>query len=204
VQRTKGTPMTDSLDDAALDRLFRTARTHNKWQDRTVSDETLRQLYDLVKLAPTSANSSPARFVFIRTREGKEKLRPALSAGNVETTMRAPVTCIVAHDERFYDALPRLLPGVDAAGWFADNAQLARETGFRNGTLQGAYLILAARAVGLDAGPMSGFDNIRVDDAFFPGETWKSNFLVNLGHGEAAALPPRAPRLGFDEACRLE
>ncbi|NOG70093.1 malonic semialdehyde reductase [Roseicella sp. DB1501] len=193
-----------TLDEAGRELLFRAARTHYAWTDRPVPDTQLQELYDLLKWGPTSANTCPARFLFIRTREGKEKLRPALSAGNVETTMRAPVTCIVAHDERFYDALPRLLPGIDAVGWFADNAQLARETGFRNGTLQGAYLILAARAVGLDAGPMSGFDNIRVDDAFFPGETWKSNFLVNLGHGDATALPPRAPRLGFDEACRLE
>lgn len=197
-------PDSTTLDEAGRELLFRAARTHHVWTDRPVPDTQLQELYDLLKWGPTSANTCPARFVFLRTHEGKEKLRPALSAGNVETTMRAPVTCIVAHDERFFEALPRLLPGVDAAGWFAGNDRLASETSFRNGTLQGAYLILAARAVGLDAGPMSGFDNARVDATFFPGESWKSNFLVNLGHGEPSALPPRAPRLGFDEACRLE
>lgn len=193
-----------ALDAAALDQLFRAARTHYAWQDRPVPDTRLQELYDLLKWGPTSANSCPARFVFIRTREGKEKLKPALSAGNVEKTMRAPVTCIVAHDRRFYDALPRLFPHADAAGWFAGNDRLAEETAFRNGTLQGAYLILAARAVGLDAGPMSGFDNARVDEAFFAGTHWASNFLVNLGYGDPAGLHPRAPRLSFDEACRLE
>src|SRR3712207_629518 len=149
---------TDTLDDAARDLLFRNARTHYAWQDRPVPDTTLQALYDLLKWAPTSANCSPARFVFIRTKEGKEKLRPALSPGNVETTMAAPVTAIVATDSKFYDRLPTLWPQADIRGWFADNWSLADQTGTRNGTLQGAYLILAARAVGLDCGPMSGFD----------------------------------------------
>jgi 3-hydroxypropanoate dehydrogenase len=193
------------LDDAALDRLFREGRTFSRWQDRPVPDATLQQVYDLMKWAPTSANSSPARFVFIRTREGKEKLRPALSPGNVEKTMAAPVTVIVAHDPRFYEDLPRLCPGAPGArGWFESNPAFAEETAFRNGTLQGAYLIMAARAVGLDAGPMSGFDAAVVDAAFFQANGWKANFLVNLGFGDATGMPPRASRLWFDEAARLE
>jgi len=197
---------TDSaaLDPTALDLLFRAARTHHAWQDRTVPDTVLQQLYDLLKWAPTSANTSPARFVFIRTREGKEKLRPALTAGNVAPTMAAPVTCIVAQDGRFFDELPRLFPQADAASWFSGNDRLAAETATRNATLQGGYLILAARSLGLDAGPMSGFDNARVDADFLLGTNWRSNFLVNLGYGDPAALPPRNPRLAFDEACRLE
>ncbi len=197
-------PALQGLDDQALDALFRSGRTHYAWSDRPVSDATLRALYDLLKWAPTSANSSPARFVFLRTREAKEKLRPALSAGNAEKTMAAPVTVIVATDTHFYDQLDTLLPGANARGWFADNWSLADATATRNATLQGAYLILAARALGLDCGPMSGFDNYKVDDAFLAGTHWRANFLVNLGHGEASALPPRQPRLSFEEACRLE
>ena len=194
----------DTLDAAALDQLFRSARTHNAWQDRTVPDTKLQELYDLLKCGPTSANSSPARFVFVRTAEGKAKLKPALSEGNLAKTMTAPVTVIVAYDPRFYDALPKLFPHADARSWFAGNEALAEVTAFRNGTLQGAYLIMAARAVGLDAGPMSGFDNARVDEAFFAASGWKSNFLVNLGHGDESGLFPRSPRLSFDEAARLE
>ena len=193
-----------ALDDKALDQLFREARTHNRWQDRKVPDAKLEEVYNLLKFAPTSANSSPARFVFVRTAEGKAKLKEALSPGNVEKTMTAPVTVIVAHDGKFYDRLPFLLPHADARAWFADNPSLADTTAFRNGTLQGAYLILAARAAGLDAGPMSGFDNYRLDQAFFTGTSWKSNFLVNLGYGDPEGLFPRSPRLSFDEACRLE
>jgi len=192
-----------SLDEHALDQLFRAARTHNRWQDRPVPDARLQEIYDLLKWGPTSANCSPARFVFIRTREGKERLRPALSAGNTEKTMSAPVTVIVAYDPKFYDLLPYLFPHTDARSWFAGNAALAETTAFRNGTLQGAYLILAARAVGLDAGPMSGFDNAKVDEAFFRDSGWKSNFLVNLGYGDPAGLYPRSPRLAFGEAARL-
>ncbi|NKE44749.1 malonic semialdehyde reductase [Roseomonas frigidaquae] len=193
-----------TLDDQALDTLFREARTQNKWQDRPVPDSKLEEMYNLLKFAPTSANASPARFVFIRTDEGKARLKEALSPGNVEKTMTAPVIAIVAHDTAFYDKLPFLFPHADARSWFAGNPALAETTAFRNGTLQGAYLILAARAVGLDAGPMSGFDNAKVDDLFFAGTTWKSNFLVNLGHGDPAGLFPRSPRLSFDEAARLE
>lgn len=191
------------LDSAALDTLFREARTAYAWKPDPVSDDTLRALYDLLKFGPTSANASPARFVFVRTPEGKAKLKEALSAGNVEKTMTAPVTAIVAHDPKFYDELPRLFPHADARSWFAGNWSLADTTAFRNGTLQGAYLIMAARALGLDAGPMSGFDNAKVDELFFADTGWKSNFLVNLGHGSWDASYVRAPRLSFEEAARL-
>jgi 3-hydroxypropanoate dehydrogenase len=192
------------LDDKALDQLFREARTHNAWQDRPVPDAKLEEIYNLLKFAPTSANSSPARFAFVRTAEGKAKLKQALSPGNVEKTMSAPVTVIVAHDVEFYEKLPFLFPHADARSWFAGNPAFAEQSAFRNGSLQGAYLILAARAAGLDAGPMSGFDNSKVDELFFAGTTWRSNFLVNLGYGDAAGLFPRSPRLSFDEACRVE
>jgi 3-hydroxypropanoate dehydrogenase len=190
-------------DAAVLDRLFRTARTHNRWSERPVSDVVLRELYDLVKMGPTSANSSPARFLFLRSQWAKEKLRPALSAGNVEKTMAAPVVVIVGYDPSFYEQLPRLFPHADARSWFAGNEALAAETAFRNATLQGAYLILAARSLGLDTGPMSGFDRAKVDDAFLSSRGWKSNFLVNLGYGDEAGLFPRSPRLDFAEACEL-
>lgn len=193
-----------TLDDRALDQLFRAARTQNRWQDRPVPDSKLQEIYDILKWGPTSANSSPARFVFVRTREGKERLRPALSAGNTDKTMAAPVTAIVAYDPQFYDLLPRLFPHTDARSWFVGSEQLAHTTAFRNGTLQGAYLMIAARAVGLDVGAMSGFDNAKVDEAFFQDTGWKSNFLVNLGYGDPAGLFDRSPRLPFDEACRLE
>lgn len=191
------------LDDQSLDLLFREARSHGKWSDYPVSDDTIRELYELVKLGPTSGNGLPGRFVFIRTPEGREKLRPALSSGNFDKTMSAPVTVIVAYDPEFYEQLPRLYPQVDARSWFAGNASLAEATAFRNSSLQGAYLILAARALGLDAGPMSGFDNEKVDAAFLSHLGWKSNFLINLGHGVADAVRPRNPRLEFEEACRL-
>jgi 3-hydroxypropanoate dehydrogenase len=192
------------IDPAGLDLLFLQARTHNKWQDIPVSDETLHKLYDLLKFGPTSANSSPARFVFIRTKEGKEKLRPALSAGNLEKTLAAPVTAIVAYDPKFHEHLPRLFPhNKDASSWFTSNDSLAATTAFRNGTLQGAYLIIAARALGLDTGPMSGFDNAKVDAAFFAGNGWRSNFLVNLGYGDPSGVYPRSPRLLFEEAVVL-
>ncbi len=191
------------LDEAALDRLFREARSHYSWHDTPVSDETLRRIYELAKFGPTSANSSPARFVFLRTHEAKERLRPALSAGNVDKTMSAPVVAIVAHDPHFYDHLPKLFPHAEARGWFAGNAPLADETAFRNGTLQGAYLMLAARAVGIDSGAMSGFDRDAVDRIFFAESGWKANFLINLGYGDGRNQFPRAPRLSFEEACQL-
>jgi len=191
------------LSPEALDTIFRTARTYNKFQARPVSDQTLRDLFDLLKMGPTSANSSPARFVFVQSPDAKARLKPALSAGNMEKTMLAPITAIVGYDTAFYDHLPRLFPHADARSWFAGNEKLAEATAFRNGTLQGAYLIIAARAVGLDCGPMSGFNNALVDEAFFAGTGTKSNFLVNLGYGDPEGLFPRNPRFAFDEACRI-
>lgn len=195
---------TAPLDDRALDQLFRAARTQNKWQDRPVPDAKLQELYELLKWGPTSANSSPARFVFVRTPEGKAKLKEALSAGNTEKTMTAPVTVIVCYDSYFYDKLGQLFPHADAKPWFTSSPEFAEKTAFRNGSLQGAYLMLAARAIGLDVGAMSGFDNAKVDELFLFGTGWKSNFLVNLGYGDPAGLFPRSPRLSFDEAARLE
>ncbi|HEY4171842.1 MAG TPA: malonic semialdehyde reductase [Rhodopila sp.] len=193
-----------TIDAAGLDLLFKEARTHNKWHDEPVSDETLHELYDVLKFGPTSANSSPARFVFIRTKEGKEKLAPALSAGNTDKTMAAPVTVIVAYDPKFFEKLPTLFPhNQDAINWFTSNDSLAATTAFRNGTLQGAYLMIAARSLGLDTGAMSGFDNAKVDAAFFADNGWRSNFLVNLGRGDHTGVFDRSPRLPFEEACLL-
>ncbi|MBZ5578346.1 MAG: malonic semialdehyde reductase [Acidobacteriia bacterium] len=196
--------MSYPLSDDAQDLLFRTARTHHAWQNRPVSDELLRGLYDLMKWGPTSANTSPARLVFLRTAEAKQRLMPALAPGNVEQTRQAPVTAIVAYDLRFYDQLPKLFPHNPAMRErFASSAAAAEVTAFRNATLQGGYFLLAARAVGLDCGPMSGFDNAKVDAEFFPGGTVKSNFLCNLGYGEPAKLLGRHARLDFEEACQL-
>lgn len=193
-----------SLEPAVLDALFREARTHFKWTDAPVTDDDLRAIYDLMKFAPTSANCSPARFVIVRTPAGKEKLKPALSAGNLEKTMTAPATVIVAYDPKFYDYLPRLFPHADAKAWFTGSAEFAEETAFRNGSLQGAYFMIAARSLGIDCGAMSGFDKSKVEAAFLADRGWKPNFLINLGHGDASALFPRAPRLSFDEAAVLE
>ncbi len=191
------------LTDDALNTLFHDARTHWKWRDDAVTDEELHRIYDLAKMGPTSANSSPARFVFLRSPEARQRLVPALSSGNVEKTVTAPLTVIVAYDPVFYEKLPELFPHADARSWFAGNAVLAEETAFRNGTLQGAYFVMAARGLGLDVGAMSGFDRGRVDEIFFGDTGWKSNFLINLGHGDASVLFPRAPRLAFDDACRV-
>ncbi|MGL6290654.1 MAG: malonic semialdehyde reductase [Silanimonas sp.] len=192
-----------ALDANALDQLFRSARTHNAWQAKDVPDALLHELYDLLKWGPTSANSSPARFVFVKSAEAKAKLKATLSPGNVDKTMSAPATVIVAQDMAFYDKLPQLFPHADARSWFAGNDALIETTAFRNATLQGAYLIMAARSLGLDTGAMSGFDNAKLDAAFFAGTTVKSNFLINLGYGDAAGLFPRSPRLSFDEAARI-
>lgn len=192
------------LDDAALDRLFRTARTANAFTAEPVSEATLRALYDLLKWGPTAANATPARFVFVTSPEAKEKLRQALSEGNVDKTMAAPVTVIVGFDEDFHEKLPFLFPHADAKSWFDGPREGRHEAALRNGSLQGAYLILAARALGLDAGPMSGFDDAAVDAAFFAGTAVKSNFLVNLGYADPAGTFPRLPRLAFDEAARIE
>ena len=192
-----------ALDPAALDALFNEARTHNAWSDTPVTDDDLRAIFDLMKMGPTSANCSPARFVFIRTPEGKEKLKPALSGGNTEKTMAAPVTVIVAYDTRFHDLLPKTFPHVDARSWFEGNAELIDSTARRNSSLQGGYLMIAARSLGLDCGPMSGFDAALVDRVFFPDGRLRSNFLVNLGYGDRASLHGRNPRLDFANACRV-
>lgn len=184
--------------------LFTEARSHNGWTSEPVSDDLLQQIYELARMGPTSANCSPARFVFVRTLEGKERLKPALSASNVDKTMTAPVTVIAAWDKTFYDKLPQLFPHANARSWFTGSPEAAHDTAFRNSTLQAAYLILAARSLGLDAGPMSGFDKAKVDAAFFGGTTWSTNFLINLGHGDAAKVFGRLPRLGFAEACTLQ
>ena len=191
------------IDGQALDQLFREARTFNAWLDRPVSDDLLKQAVDLAKMAPTSANSSPMRLVFVRSAEAKEKLKPALAEGNVAKTMQAPVTAIVAHDHAFFEALPRLFPHMDAKSWFSSNAAFAEATAFRNGTLQGAYLLLALRAVGLDTGALSGFNNALVDETFFAGTNVKSNFLINIGYGSQENLFPRSPRFDFAEIARI-
>jgi len=189
-----------------LDKIFRGARSQNGWLSTPVPDSKLRELYDLMKLGPTSVNCSPARLVFVRTTEGKAKLQPALAPANVEKTMAAPVVAIVGYDTRFYDHLPELFPhnpGVKA--WFEGNEKVdfANTTAFRNGTLQGGYFIAAARALGLDCGPMSGFNNQAVDQAFFAGTSIRSNFICGLGHGDPAKVFARSPRLSFDQACAL-
>lgn len=195
--------MTQTLDETALDLIFREARTHNGWQDKPISSELLRQVWDLARMGPTSANCSPARIVFVVTAEGKERLKPCLAEGNVAKTMAAPATAVIGHDMTFYERLPQLFPHADARAWFVGNQELIEKTAFRNGTLQGAYLMLAARALGLDCGPMSGFDNAKVDAAFFAGTAVKSNFLCNLGYGDPAKLYPRNIRLSFEEACQI-
>jgi 3-hydroxypropanoate dehydrogenase len=195
--------MSESISQSACDTLFRHARTHGSWLDKPVSDGLLEEIYALMKMGPTSANCSPARIVFVRTPEGKEKLRPTLSSGNLQKTLSAPVTAIVAWDSAFYDRLPALFPHGDARSWFTSSPQLAEETAFRNSSLQAAYLIFACRALGLDTGPMSGFDREKVDAAFFADSGWKSNLLINIGYGDETKLYDRLPRLSFDDACRL-
>ena len=210
--------MESTLNDDGLDILFRNARSHNAWLDKPVGEDLLRQLYELMKWGPTSANSSPARVLFLRSPEAKQRLLPALAPGNVEKTMSAPVTAIIGYDGRFYEHLPKLFPHTDARAWFVNTPELAGVTARRNSSLQGAYLMLAARALGLDCGPMSGFDHAKVDHEFFPsGQVGqdafqqeyfpdshiKSNFLCNLGYGDASKLMPRSPRLDFEEACAI-
>ena len=210
--------MNQPLNDQALDQIFRTARTYNAWLDQPLTDDTLRQMYALMKWGPTSANSCPARFVLVRSKEAKERLRPTLSPGNVDKTMAAPVTVIVAYDLLFFEKLPKLFPhNPGMRNLFASNPQLVEVTAKRNSSLQGAYMIVAARALGLDCGPMSGFDNAKLDEEFFgsgkecegcdqeffPAGHVKSNFLCNFGYGDPSQLFPRGPRLDFEEACSL-
>jgi len=192
-------------DDKSLDLMFRNARSHSFWQGKPVDDALLQRVYDLAKMGPTSANCSPMRLVFVKSKEAKEKLKPALDGGNVEKSMTAPVVAIIGHDLEFYEQLPKLFPhNQTARSWFAGKPEVIQTTAFRNGSLQGAYFMLAARSLGLDCGPMSGFNNAKVDAAFFAGTQIKSNFICALGYGEASKLFPRSPRLTFGEACRIE
>ena len=191
------------LSDQDLDILFREARTYNAWQDKDVSDTLLQAVYDLVKYGPTSANCSPARIVFVKSDAAKARLKPLLDEGNVEKTMSAPVCAIIGHDMAFYEHLPKLFPHTDAKAWFEGNDPKIKDAAERNGTLQGGYFILAARALGLDCGPMSGFDQAGVDQEFFGGTQVKSNFLINLGYGDETDLFPRSPRFEFDEVCEI-
>lgn len=191
------------INDQALDIIFREARTRNGWEDRKVSRPLMQAVYDLMKWGATSANCSPARFIFVTSDDAKARLKPHLLEGNVEKTMSAPVCVIIGHDLEFYDRLPELFPHTDAKSWFVGNDDLIKTTAFRNGTLQGAYFMIAARALGLDCGPMSGFDNEAVDKVFFAGTTVKSNFICNIGYGTDKDLFPRSPRLEFDEACKI-
>ncbi len=197
-------PHNTPASEGVLDQLFRDARSHNGWQDRAVSDERLQALYDLWKMGPTSANCSPARVVFARTPEAKRKLEPALSEGNRAKTMAAPVIAIIGMDMLFYEKLPQLFPHADARSWFVGKPAMIEDAAFRNSSLQGAYLILAARALGIDTGPMSGIDKAKVDEAFFAGTDVRTNFICSLGYGDPAKLFGRSPRLSFDEACRIE
>lgn len=192
------------VDDASLDILFRQARTHNGWDSRPVSDAELHEIYELMKWGPTSANASPLRILFLKTPQAKARLLPAMSAGNQDKTRTAPITAILAYDTEFYEKLPVLFPHApDARSWFAGNAASIEATAFRNSALQGAYFILAARAIGLDTGPMSGFDATKVNAEFFPDGKFKVNFICNLGHGDHSKVFGRSPRLAFDEACKI-
>ncbi len=196
--------MRKTLDQEGLDLLFLKARTQNGWLDTPVSDDQLRQIYQIMRMGPTSANSCPARILFLRTPETKARLIPALAPGNVDKTKAAPVTAIIGYDTRFYELTPKLFPHrPEMKDNFANNAKFAEITAFRNGTLQGAYFMIAARAVGLDVGGMSGFDNAKVDAEFFPDGRVKSNFLCNVGHGDPSKVMVRLPRLDFDEACTV-
>jgi 3-hydroxypropanoate dehydrogenase len=196
--------MSNTVNSEGLDIVFRNARTHTVWLNKPVEDAVLKEVYELAKMGPTSANMCPMRMVFVKTREAKEKLKPALDAGNVDKTMKAPVTAIIGMDIHFFEQLPKLFPHADARAWFKDlPANILEYMALRNGSLQGAYFMLAARSLGLDCGPMSGFNNAKVDEAFFAGTTIKSNFLCNLGYGDASMLHPRSPRLTFDEACKV-
>jgi 3-hydroxypropanoate dehydrogenase len=196
--------MSSKLDDKSLDIIFREARTHNAWADKQVSDDTLKALYDLMKWGPTSANCSPARIVFVKSKESKEKLATVLSEGNLKKSMQAPVTAVIGYDVEFYERLPELFPHApEAKTWFNWSKEWAEQTAFRNGSLQGAYFMIAARSLGLDCGPMSGFDMKKADELYFAGTTVKSNFLCNLGYGDPSGLFGRSPRLPFDDACKI-
>ena len=191
------------IDHAGLNLLFMEARTQNSWHQKPVPKDLMRRVFDLMKMAPTSANCSPGRFVFVASSEGKDKLKPALSEGNLAKTMSAPLTVIIAYDMEFYENLPKLFPHTDARAWFTGHDDLIHETAFRNGSLQGAYLMMAARALGLDCGPMSGFDTDKVNSTFFPDGRFKVNFICNVGYGDDKEVYPRGPRFEFDEVCAI-
>jgi 3-hydroxypropanoate dehydrogenase len=195
--------MSNKLSNEGFSLLFRNARSHNGWLPEPVSDAVLRELYELLKWGPTSSNSCPARFVFVKSPEAKEKLLPCMAQGNMGKTRSAPVVTIIAQDMEFYEQFPKLTPKRDTRSDFVGKKELIESTAFRNSSLQGAYLMIAARGLGLDCGPMSGFDNKKVDDAFFSGTTWKSNFICGIGIGDTAKLYPRAPRLDFGEVCKI-
>ena len=191
------------ISEEAIAQLFIKARTHHAWTDKSVSEEQLQSLYELAKWGPTSANSLPMRIVFVRSKEGKEKLYPTLFGANVDQVRAAPVTAIVAYDEKFYNYLPKLFPAMDVKPMFESNAEFSNFTALQSSSLQGAYFMLAARALGIDVGPMGGFDRAKVDEAFFEGTSWKSNFLCNIGYGDDSKLYPRGPRLEFAEVCKV-
>jgi 3-hydroxypropanoate dehydrogenase len=196
--------MTNKLSDEGQDLIFRGARSHSVWLDKPVDDTLLKQVYELTKFGPTSANMCPLRIIFVKSQEARERLKPAIAEGNVTKMMTAPVTAILGMDIHFYEKLPQLFPHTDARAWFKDLPENALEyIALRNSSLQGAYFMLAARALGLDCGPMSGFDNAKVDTTFFAGTTVKSNFLCSLGYGDASKLRPRSPRFTFEEACKI-
>ncbi|MDP2225878.1 MAG: malonic semialdehyde reductase [Moraxellaceae bacterium] len=195
--------MSNALNDTALKQLFLDARTHSDWLDQPVSDELLQQIYQLAVMGPTAANSQPGRFIFVKSPEAKARLKPFLAPGNVDKTMAAPVTVIVANDHAFHEQLPVFFPHANAKSWYDGNAPLIAETALRNGSLQGAYFLIAARALGLDCGPMSGFDSAGLDAEFFAGTALKSNFLINLGHGDASKLHPRSPRPAFADFAKI-
>jgi 3-hydroxypropanoate dehydrogenase len=195
--------MSRRLDDAAIRQLLTQARTQNKWQAKDVPDALLRELVEITKMGPTSANCSPMRLVFVKSKAEKERLRPYLAPANVDKSMSAPVTAIIAHDLEFHEHLPKLFPHTDARAWFAGKPEHIATTAFRNATLQAGYLTLAARMLGLDVGSMSGFDNAKLDADFFKGTTFKSNFLMNIGYGDPAGVMARLPRFGFDEIAKI-
>ncbi len=191
------------LNENALNTIFKEARTHSSWQDKNIEDSVLKEIYDLSKMGPTSANCMPMRVVFIKTKTEKEKLKQCLAEGNIDKTMSSPVTAIIAQDMEFYEKLPKLFPHTDAKSWFVGKQDYIEETAFRNSSIQGGYFIIAARSLGLDVGPMSGFDRKKCDELFFTGTKIRSNFLCNLGYGIKEKLYPRGPRLSFDEACKI-
>ncbi|MEJ1959800.1 MAG: malonic semialdehyde reductase [Nitrosomonadales bacterium] len=195
--------MGTAIAKESINQLFTEARTHHAWLEKPVEDELLQAIFDLAKWGPTSVNSSPVRILFVKSKAAKEKLLPALAGSNPDQVRAAPVTAIIAYDEKFYEELPALFPAFDARSLFVSNPSLSEQTAFRNSSLQGAYFMLAARSLGLDVGPMSGFDNAKVDEAFFKGTSWKSNFLCNVGYGDASKLYPRGPRLDFSQSSKI-